>query len=92
MLVGRHVFSTVPRPRHIGNIKDGLSNTIMVAECAGAGINWLDPRDLKTDEMTFHVKALGGDVGLESLTFPATIRAWPSRCSATVRCGLYPVA
>jgi prepilin-type processing-associated H-X9-DG protein len=61
MLVGPHAISDGPKSRRIGDIKDGLSNTIMVAECAGAGINWLEPRDLKTEEMTFHIKTMGED-------------------------------
>jgi prepilin-type processing-associated H-X9-DG protein len=61
MLVGPHAISDGPTPRRFSDIKDGLSNTIMVAECAGVGINWLEPRDLKTDEMTFHINHVGSD-------------------------------
>ncbi len=57
MIVGPHAFSDGPTPRSPEQIgmKDGLSNTIMAAECAGAGINWMEPRDLDTEKMTFHI-------------------------------------
>lgn len=29
-----------------GDVKDGTSNTVAVIEAAGAGINWMEPRDL----------------------------------------------
>ena len=61
MIVGPHAFSDGPTPRKFGDIKDGLSNTIMVAECAGAGINWLEPRDLDTEKMTYHIQSPNGD-------------------------------
>jgi hypothetical protein len=52
MIVGPHAISDGPTPRKMSDIKDGLSNTIMVAECAGAGINWLEPRDLNAEKIT----------------------------------------
>lgn len=57
MIVGPHAFSDGPTSRTSAEIaaKDGLSNTIIVAECAGAGINWMEPRDLDTEKMTFHI-------------------------------------
>ena len=57
MIVGPHAISDGPTARMGREITDGCSNTIMVAECAGAGINWLEPRDLNTEEMTFHIKS-----------------------------------
>ena len=57
MIVGPHAFSDGPTPRKRDDIKDGASNTIMVAEASGAGINWLEPRDLDTDTMTFQIRS-----------------------------------
>ena len=57
MIVGPHAISEGPTARKFNKITDGLSNTIIVAECAGVGINWLEPRDLNTEEMTFHIKS-----------------------------------
>ena len=52
MIVGPHAISDGPTPRKMGDITDGLSTTIMVAECAGARINWLEPRDLDAEKTT----------------------------------------
>jgi prepilin-type processing-associated H-X9-DG protein len=59
MLVGPHAISDGPNGRKKSDITDGLSNTIMVVEVAGAGINWLEPRDLNVDKMTFHIRHPG---------------------------------
>jgi len=37
----------------IDDFRDGLSNTIIVAEATGSGVNWLEPRDLDVTTMTF---------------------------------------
>jgi hypothetical protein len=58
-LVGPHAICDGPTSRRPSDVKDGLANTIVVAECAGAGINWLEPRDLNTEEMTFHIRTTG---------------------------------
>jgi prepilin-type processing-associated H-X9-DG protein len=65
MLVGPRAFSDGATSRTLSEItaKDGLSNTIMVAECAGAGLNWMEPRDLDTEEMSFKIQT-GGDGGV----------------------------
>ncbi|MCX7425615.1 MAG: DUF1559 domain-containing protein [Planctomycetia bacterium] len=52
MIVGPHAISGGPTPHKMSDVTDGLSNTIMVVECAGAGINWLEPRDLNAEEIT----------------------------------------
>ena len=41
MLVGPHAISDGPTGRTLRDIKDGTSNTIMVAEAADADINWM---------------------------------------------------
>jgi prepilin-type processing-associated H-X9-DG protein len=61
MLVGPHAFSDGPTARHIADITDGLDKTIMVVEVVGAGINWLEPRDLEVDKMTFRIKHPGNE-------------------------------
>ena len=53
MIVGPHAISDGPTSRRIGDIKDAGRATIMVAEAADAGINWMEPRDLNVKEMTF---------------------------------------
>ena len=57
MIVGPHAFSDGPTLRKMADITDGLSNTIMVAEASGAGINWLEPRDLDVERMTFQMRS-----------------------------------
>jgi prepilin-type processing-associated H-X9-DG protein len=41
---------------NFGTIKDGTSNTLIVVETT-AGINWMEPRDLDINQMTFQVNA-----------------------------------
>jgi prepilin-type processing-associated H-X9-DG protein len=53
MLVGPNAFSTGPKARAINEITDGLANTIMVVETTGNNINWLEPRDLDAETMSF---------------------------------------
>jgi hypothetical protein len=57
MIVGPHAVSDGPSSRRIGEIRDGGTGTIMVAEAADAGINWLEPRDLDVKDMTFDIHA-----------------------------------
>jgi type II secretory pathway pseudopilin PulG len=53
MIVGPHAVSDGPTARSYRAIKDGLSNTLMVAEAAGAHINWMEPRDIKAEDARF---------------------------------------
>lgn len=55
MIVGPHAISDGPTARSIREIKDGLSNTIMVAEATNAHINWMNPRDLDATKMQFRI-------------------------------------
>jgi type II secretory pathway pseudopilin PulG len=48
-------------PTHFGSIKDGTLNTIMVAETT-AGINWMEPRDLDINQMSFQVNASPSEI------------------------------
>ena len=59
LIVGPHAFSDGPAGRRAVDIKDGLSKTIMMAEAAGAGINWLEPRDLDAATMAFRIRHPG---------------------------------
>jgi prepilin-type processing-associated H-X9-DG protein len=55
MLVGPHAFSPGPKGRKLSEIIDGTSNTIMVAETANLGVNWMQPQDLDVSLMRFEV-------------------------------------
>jgi prepilin-type processing-associated H-X9-DG protein len=61
MIVGPHAISDGPTARKLSEITDGLSNTIMVAEAVGAHINWLEPRDLNTEKMTYRLNAFNSN-------------------------------
>ena len=62
MILGPHAISDGPTARRMSDIRNGLSNTIMVAEAAKAGINWMEPRDLNTKNMSFCINAVIGNV------------------------------
>jgi hypothetical protein len=55
MIVGPGTISDGPTARKIVDIKDGTSRTILVVEVAHAGIQWMEPRDLKAEDITFAV-------------------------------------
>ena len=55
MIVGPGTVSDGTKATAIREITDGTSNTILVVEAAGSGINWLDPRDLDADQISFLV-------------------------------------
>ena len=44
----------------LGDITDGASNTILVVESHGSGINWMEPRDLHTLQMPATVNPING--------------------------------
>lgn len=39
----------------IADIRDGTVNTIMIVEVTNSGIHWMEPRDLRIDEMDFKI-------------------------------------
>ena len=41
----------------VRKIKDGMSNTLMVVESSGSGINWMEPKDLTFDQALQGVNA-----------------------------------
>jgi prepilin-type processing-associated H-X9-DG protein len=65
MIVGPHAVSDGPTARRMDDIKDGPSNTVMVAE-AEAGIQWMEPRDLKAETVGLSAKAAEKDLRRET--------------------------
>jgi hypothetical protein len=87
MIVGPHAFSEGPTSRKFSEIKDGTDHTIMLAECAGARINWMEPRDLNTERMTYRINDPQHDPGQPTVDISSghgdSARA--TCCSATGR-------
>jgi prepilin-type processing-associated H-X9-DG protein len=48
------------------DIIDGTSNTIMVAEVAGANFNWMDPRDLDLTTMAMAINSVQNGTTISS--------------------------
>lgn len=55
MIVGPRTISAGPTSTRMKDITDGASNTILVAEMCESGIHWMEPRDLRVDEMSFKI-------------------------------------
>ena len=55
MIVGPGTLSDGTGTNGFRDITDGSSNTIMLVEVTGSGINWMEPRDLNADEITFEI-------------------------------------
>ena len=53
MIVGPGTVSDGPTATKIQEIADGTSNTILVVEAAGCGVNWLEPRDLDAERLSY---------------------------------------
>jgi prepilin-type processing-associated H-X9-DG protein len=53
MLVGPHAISDGPTSHRMQDIKDGPSNTILLVDAGGTGIDWMEPRDLNAEKMAF---------------------------------------
>ena len=53
MIVGPHTVSDGTGVSQLADVTDGTSNTILVVETTGSGINWLDPRDLDAKQISF---------------------------------------
>jgi len=45
----------------IDDVPDGTSNTILVVEVLNSGINWMEPRDLEFDTMSFTINDPAGN-------------------------------
>jgi prepilin-type processing-associated H-X9-DG protein len=55
MVVGPRTISAGPTSTRMKDITDGTSNTILVAEMCESGIHWMEPRDLRVEEMSFRI-------------------------------------
>ena len=88
MLVGPHCISDGPTAHRLQDITGGPSNTIMVAECNGAGINWMEPRDIDTQTMVNFAGSGRAPPGGPAAPRESTVAipASPTSCSATARC------
>ena len=64
MIVGPHAISDGPTPHKLADVMRDASNVIMVAECADAGIGWLEPRDINAG------KVAAGPIGSGPLRNP----------------------
>ena len=56
MIVGEGTLGGLPNEEvSIADVRDGTSNTIIVIEVAGAGIPWMEPRDITVEEAVTHI-------------------------------------
>ena len=63
--LGGFALFTGDRPPKFAYVRDGASNTILVVEAAGAGIDWMEPRDLDAETMPLAVND-GSGKGIHS--------------------------
>jgi len=54
VVVGQHTMFPGSNGRKMGEVKDGMSNSILVAE-QRSGVNWMEPKDLEFDQMSFRI-------------------------------------
>lgn len=66
MIVGPGTISDGPTAHSFGDIADGSSNTIMVVEVAGSGINWMEPRDLDAQKISYQINNPAETEGIKS--------------------------
>jgi hypothetical protein len=59
-VVGHETVWPGDKSRTWHDIKDGTSQTLLVAESHGSGIHWMEPRDLHTGQMAREINPLHG--------------------------------
>jgi len=65
MIVGPNTISDGPTARKLSAITDGTSNTIMIVEASNRNFDWLEPIDLKADEISYQIND-GSGTGIGS--------------------------
>ena len=55
MVVGPQTISDGPSATGRNDVPDGISNTVFIVEMCDSGIHWMEPRDLRFDEMSFKI-------------------------------------
>ena len=61
MITGEGTIGGLPNEAiDVSDVRDGMSNTIMVVEVAGSGIHWMEPRDLTIDEVLSGINSPSG--------------------------------
>jgi prepilin-type processing-associated H-X9-DG protein len=66
MIVGPGTISDGPSATRLQDMIDGTSNTLMIVEAAGSGINWMEPRDLDAGTISFQVNDPAETAGIKS--------------------------
>ena len=66
MIVGPGMISDGPTAGKFRNIADGTSNTILVVETSGGGMNWMEPRDLDASQISFQINNPAESGGIKS--------------------------
>lgn len=60
VITGPNTVFDAGKACRISDILDGTSNTIMVVEVAGTGVNWGEPKDLDASTLTYPLGTSGG--------------------------------
>lgn len=59
-VIGDKTASPANRVLQESDVKDGISNTLFIVENVDAGIQWMEPRDLAFDTMSFTISGPNG--------------------------------
>ncbi|MFO1096149.1 MAG: DUF1559 domain-containing protein [Planctomycetaceae bacterium] len=65
-VVGPHTLWPGAEPGQIDDIPDGQHRTLLLVEVHDSGIHWMEPRDLKLDEMNPQINS-AGTLGISSV-------------------------